>query len=141
MAKEELILIRITGEDRPGLTACIMSVLSRYDVTVLDIGQADIHSTLSLGILIRVEEDNSGYVMKELLFKASELGINIKFFPIDADDYESWVARQGKNRYIITLLGRKLSASQIEAVTQLIAAQGLNIDSIRRLSGRPQATG
>ncbi len=136
MAKEELILIRITGEDRPGLTACIMSVLSRYDVTVLDIGQADIHSTLSLGILIRVEEDNSGYVMKELLFKASELGINIKFFPIDADDYESWVARQGKNRYIITLLGRKLSASQIEAVTQLIAAQGLNIDSIRRLSGR-----
>ena len=135
MAKE-LILIRITGEDRPGLTASVMSVLSRYDVTVLDIGQADIHSTLSLGILIRVVEENSGHVMKELLFKASELGINIKFFPVDADDYEAWVKRQGKNRYIITLLGRKLSAEQIEAVTRLIAEQGLNIDSIRRLSGR-----
>ena len=135
MAKE-LILIRITGEDRPGLTASVMSALSRYDVTVLDIGQADIHSTLSLGILIRVVEENSGHVMKELLFKASELGINIKFFPVDADDYEAWVKRQGKNRYIITLLGRKLSAEQIEAVTRLIAEQGLNIDSIRRLSGR-----
>ena len=135
MAKE-LILIRITGEDRPGLTASIMSVLSRYDVTILDIGQADIHSTLSLGILIRVIEENSGHVMKELLFKASELGINIKFFPIEADDYEAWVNRQGKNRYILTLLGRKLSAAQIEAVTHLIAEQGLNIDSIRRLSGR-----
>ncbi len=135
MAKE-LILIRITGEDRPGLTASIMSVLSRYDVTILDIGQADIHSTLSLGILIRVIEENSGHVMKELLFKASELGINTKFFPVEADDYEAWVKRQGKNRYIITLLGRKLSAAQIEAVTQLIARQGLNIDSIRRLSGR-----
>ena len=135
MAKE-LILIRITGEDRPGLTASVMSVLSRYDVTVLDIGQADIHSTLSLGILIRVVEENSGHVMKELLFKACELGINIKFFPVDADDYEAWVKRQGKNRYIITLLGRKLSAEQIEAVTRLIAEQGLNIDSIRRLSGR-----
>ena len=135
MAKE-LILIRITGEDRPGLTASIMSVLSRYDVTILDIGQADIHSTLSLGILIRVIEENSGHVMKELLFKASELGINIKFFPIEADDYEAWVNRQGKNRYILTLLGRKLSAAQIEAVTCLIAEQGLNIDSIRRLSGR-----
>ena len=135
MAKE-LILIRITGEDRPGLTASIMSVLSRYDVTILDIGQADIHSTLSLGILIRVIEENSGHVMKELLFKASELGINIKFFPVEADDYEAWVKRQGKNRYIITLLGRKLSAAQIEAVTPLIAEQGLNIDSIRRLSGR-----
>ena len=135
MAKE-LILIRITGEDRPGLTASIMSILARYDVTILDIGQADIHSTLSLGILIRVLEDNSGHVMKELLFKASELGINIRFFPVDADDHEAWVKRQGKNRYILTLLGRKLSAHQIEAVTKLIADQGLNIDSIRRLSGR-----
>lgn len=135
MAKE-LILIRITGEDRPGLTASIMSILARYDVTILDIGQADIHSTLSLGILIRVLEDNSGHVMKELLFKASELGVNIGFFPVDADDHEEWVKRQGKNRYILTLLGRKLSAHQIEAVTRLIADQGLNIDSIRRLSGR-----
>lgn len=135
MAKE-LILIRITGEDRPGLTASIMSILARYDVTILDIGQADIHSTLSLGILIRVLEENSGHVMKELLFKASELGINIRFFPVDADDHEAWVKRQGKNRYILTLLGRKLSAHQIEAVTKLIADQGLNIDSIRRLSGR-----
>ncbi|MBO5750406.1 MAG: phosphoserine phosphatase SerB [Bacteroidaceae bacterium] len=135
MAKE-LILIRITGEDRPGLTASIMSILARYDVTILDIGQADIHSTLSLGILIRVLEENSGHVMKELLFKASELGINIRFFPVDADDHEAWVKRQGKNRYILTLLGRKLSAHQIEAVTRLIADQGLNIDSIRRLSGR-----
>lgn len=135
MAKE-LILIRITGEDRPGLTASIMSILARYDVTILDIGQADIHSTLSLGILIRVLEDNSGHVMKELLFKASELGVNIGFFPVNADDHEEWVKRQGKNRYILTLLGRKLSAHQIEAVTKLIADQGLNIDSIRRLSGR-----
>ena len=135
MAKE-LILIRITGEDRPGLTASIMSILARYDVTILDIGQADIHSTLSLGILIRVLEENSAHVMKELLFKASELGINIRFFPVDADDHEAWVKRQGKNRYILTLLGRKLSAHQIEAVTRLIADQGLNIDSIRRLSGR-----
>ena len=135
MAKE-LILIRITGEDRPGLTASIMSILARYDVTILDIGQADIHSTLSLGILIRVLEDNSGHVMKGLLFKASELGVNIRFFPVDADDHEAWVKRQGKNRYILTLLGRKLSAHQIEAVTKLIADQGLNIDSIRRLSGR-----
>lgn len=133
---EELILIRVTGVDRPGLTASIMSVLSKYDVAILDIGQADIHSTLSLGILIRVNEENSGHVMKELLFKVSELGINIRFFPIGAEEYEAWVGQQGKNRYILTLLGRKLSAEQIEAVTRLIAEQGLNIDSIRRLSGR-----
>ena len=49
----ELILIRITGLDRPGLTASITEILSKYDVTILDIGQADIHSTLSLGIYLK----------------------------------------------------------------------------------------
>lgn len=133
---EELIILRITGEDRPGLTASIMDILARYDVDIQDIGQADIHSTLSLGILIRVAEQNSGYVMKELLFKANELGVNIRFQPVTIEEYEAWVSRQGKNRYILTALGRRLKAKQIEAVSQLIADQGLNIDGIQRLSGR-----
>lgn len=132
----ELILIRITGVDRPGLTASITEILSKYDVTILDIGQADIHSTLSLGILFKSYEEDSGNIMKELLFKASDLGINIRFYPITVDEYENWVGMQGKNRYILTLLGRKLSAKQIAAVTRIIAGQGLNIDSIKRLTGR-----
>lgn len=135
-ANAELILIRITGEDRPGLTASVMGVLARYDVTVLDIGQADIHNTLTLGLLIRVSEENAGYVMKDLLFKATELGVNIRFYPVKNSEYEDWVNLQGKNRYILTLLGRKLSARQIEAVASVLAEQGLNIDAIKRLTGR-----
>ena len=134
--KEEQILIEITGKDRPGLTASVMEILARRDAKILDIGQADIHSTLSLGILIRIDEQNSGQVMKELLFKATELGVNIGFSPVTDDEYENWVNRQGKNRYILTVIGRTLSAKQIEAATKVIAEQGLNIDSILRLSGR-----
>ena len=131
------ILIRITGQDRPGLTASVMEILARYDTQILDIGQADIHSTLSLGILIRVDEENSGRVMKELLFKATELQVNIGFAPITDEEYEAWVGRQGKNRYILTIIGRHLAAKQIGAATKVIAEQGFNIDSILRLSGRP----
>ena len=131
------ILIRITGQDRPGLTASVMGILARYDTQILDIGQADIHSTLSLGILIRVDEENSGRVMKELLFKATELQVNIGFAPISDEEYEAWVGRQGKNRYILTIIGRHLAAKQIGAATKVIAEQGFNIDSIVRLSGRP----
>ena len=134
--KEEQILIRITGQDRPGLTASVMEILSRYDAQILDIGQADIHSTLSLGILIRIDDMHSGQVMKELLFKATELSVHIGFEPITDDQYENWVSRQGKNRYILTLIGRTLTAGQIEAATKVIASQGLNIDSILRLTGR-----
>ncbi|MBU3838692.1 MAG: phosphoserine phosphatase SerB [Candidatus Phocaeicola faecigallinarum] len=132
----ELILIRITGIDRPGLTASVTEILSKYDVTILDIGQADIHQTLSLGILFKSHETESGNIMKELLFKASELGVNIRFYPISVDEYENWVSMQGKNRYIITILGRRLTAKQISAATKIIAEQGLNIDSIKRLTGR-----
>ena len=134
--KEEQILIRITGKDRPGLTASAMEILSRYGAKVLDIGQADIHSTLSLGILIRIDDVSAGQVMKELLFKASELNVQIGFDPVTDDEYEAWVNQQGKNRYILTLIGRSLSARQIAAAAKVIAAQGLNIDSILRLTGR-----
>jgi phosphoserine phosphatase len=135
-AAQELMLVRITGADRPGLISEIMEILSAHDVHIQDIGQAVIHATLSLGILIRVNEENSGRVMKELLFKTSELGVNIKFAPITMNEYEAWVDRQGKNRYILTILGRRLEARQIGAVTQVIVKQGLNIDAVRRLSGR-----
>ena len=134
--KEEQILIRITGQDRPGLTASVMGILAKYGAQVLDIGQADIHATLSLGVLIRLDEMHSGQVMKELLFKTTELGVNIGFSPITDEEYENWVNHQGKNRYILTMIGRSLSARQIEATTKIIAQQGLNIDSILRLSGR-----
>ncbi len=133
---EEQILISITGQDRPGLTASVMGILAKYGAQVLDIGQADIHSTLSLGILMRLDEIHSGQVMKELLFKATELGVNIAFSPISDEEYEHWVNRQGKNRYILTVIGRSLSARQIAATTKIIAEQGLNIDSILRLTGR-----
>ena len=134
--KQEQILVRITGQDRPGLTASIMGILAKYNAQILDIGQADIHSTLSLGILIRMEETHSGQVMKELLFKATELGVNIGFSPISDDEYEDWVGHQGKNRYILMVMGRQLEARQIEGATRILADQGFNIDSILRLTGR-----
>lgn len=136
MAKFEQIIVRINGLDRPGLTAEIMKILARYGAQILDIGQADIHNTLSLGILIRIDEKDSGQVMKELLFKATELSVNIGFAPVSDDEYEAWVRQQGRNRYILTLVGRQLTAAQIAATSEIITRQGLNIDSILRLSGR-----
>lgn len=135
-SKCEQILVSITGQDRPGLTASVMEILARHNAQILDIGQADIHATLSLGILIRIDERQSGQVMKELLFKATELQVQIGFTPISDSEYEAWVDKQGKNRYILTLIGRSLTAEQIAAAAKIITSQGLNIDSILRLTGR-----
>ncbi|WP_243350025.1 phosphoserine phosphatase SerB [Parabacteroides sp. FAFU027] len=135
-SKNEIVLINISGEDKPGVTSSLTAILARYGAFILDIGQADIHNNLSLGILYKTESEKSGDIMKELLFKSYELGIGIKFTPISYERYERWVNMQGKNRNIITLLGRKLTAQQIAEVTSLIAEQGLNIDMIQRLTGR-----
>lgn len=134
--KPEIILISISGEDKPGVTSALTEILAKYDAFILDIGQADIHHTLSLGILFKTSGEKSGDILKDLLFKAYELGVNIKFSPISESEYNSWVGMQGKNRYIITILGRKITARQIGEVTRIVAEQGLNIDAIQRLTGR-----
>jgi len=127
---KEIFLLNISGQDKPGLTSALTDVLAQYGAKILDIGQANIHDTLSLGI------QKSAGVLKDLLFRAYELGINAKFKPITSEDYEDWVSLQGKDRYIVTLLGEKLSAEQISAVTQFVSEKKLNIDSIKRLTGR-----
>ena len=133
--KDEIILININGTDRPGVTAALTEILAKNNAVILDIGQADIHNNLSLGILFQSSEGNSGDILKELLFKSYELDVNIRFNPITEEAYNQWVSMQGKNRYIITILGRKLTARQIAGVTRIVADQDMNIDDIKRLTG------
>jgi len=133
----EIFLLSISGQDKPGLTSSLTDVLAKYGAKVLDIGQANIHDTLSLGIMFVIESGKkSAPVLKDLLFKAYELGIKAKFKPISLEDYEKWVNLQGKDRYIVTILGEKLAAEQISEVTKVISEKNLNIDSIKRLTGR-----
>ena len=134
--KDEIILININGTDRPGVTAALTEILAKNNAVILDIGQADIHNNLSLGILFQSSEGNSVDILKELLFKSYELDVNIRFNPITEEAYNQWVSMQGKNRYIITILGRKLTARQIAGVTRIVADQDMNIDDIKRLTGR-----
>jgi phosphoserine phosphatase len=134
---KEIILINITGQDKPGLTSSLTEILAQYEVAILDIGQAVIHDYLSLGILIEIPSaHSSSSILKDLLFKAHKLGIQIRFSAIDEESYTGWASGYGQERRIITLLGRKLTASQLSKVTAAIAANRLNIDVITRLSGR-----
>ena len=134
---KEIILVTVAGQDRPGLTAELTAILARYEVTVLDIGQSVIHDTVSLGMMVELPPDAAGCpVFKELLFKGHELHLNIRFTPISEEEYEQWVAAQGRPRRIVTLLGRQISSKHLARVAEVVAQQGCNIDQITRLSGR-----
>jgi phosphoserine phosphatase len=133
----QIILINVSGADKPGLTSSIADILSREQIQILDIGQAVIHDTLSLGILVEVPPGaESSPVLKDVLFRTHELGMHARFTPIDESSYMAWVAGQGKPRHIITLLARKLSAKHLARITSIISRYNMNIDRIERLSGR-----
>src|SRR5690606_17750647 len=137
----ELVLIRVTGADKPGLTSNISAILALHGVTILDIGQAEIHDSLSLGILAAIAaRAEAGSVLKDVVCRAHELGLSVRFTPVTPESYEHWVQGQGKPRHIITLLARTIEAEAIARVTAIVAAHGLNIDQINRLSGRVSLT-
>ncbi|MFQ3323060.1 MAG: phosphoserine phosphatase [Pseudomonadales bacterium] len=134
---KEIVLINVSGEDKPGLTSSITEILSQYNVSVLDIGQAVIHNTLSLGLLVEMSAaGDSSTVLKDVLFRVHELDLQARFTPVSEESYSNWVAQQGKPKHIVTLLARKINAIHISKVTTLMAAYNLNIDRIDRLSGR-----
>lgn len=135
MENAEIILANLSGEDKPGVTAALTAVLAKHNANILDIGQANIHHSLSLAIMF--EAVNAGDVIKDLLFKATEVGVIIRFSPISRERYMRWVDLQGeKNRYIVTLLGRTLTPGQISSVAQISQKYKLNIEKITRLTGR-----
>ncbi|QQN28093.1 phosphoserine phosphatase SerB [Pseudomonas syringae group genomosp. 3] len=133
----EIVLINITGVDRPGLTAAITGVLAQGGVNILDIGQAVIHDTLSFGILVEIPDTVQGSsVLKDILFTAYKLDQQVRFTAVSEEGYQHWVEGQGKARHIVTLLTRKVTAEQLQCVSAITAKYGLNIDQIDRLSGR-----
>ncbi|MCP5161081.1 MAG: phosphoserine phosphatase SerB [Hahellaceae bacterium] len=134
----EIILINVSGRDKPGLTSEITGMMAHYGVRILDIGQAVIHDHLTWGILVKIsDEATSSALLKDLLFRFHELDLHARFEPVSEEDYQLWVEGKGKARYIVTLLSRLITAEQIARVSGITAAHGLNIDNITRLSSRP----
>jgi len=131
------ILISITGMDRPGITATITKVLSKFDINVLDIGQSVIHDALSLGMMVEIpDQTNPQEVKQAIQDKITELKLTVRFVDINLESYANWVGQQGKARHIVTFLSKRITAYQISRLTRIVADNGLNIDKITRLSGR-----
>jgi phosphoserine phosphatase len=133
----EILLITISGEDQSGLTAGITAVLAEHGANILDIGQAVIHATLSMGMLVEIPRaDDAERISAAVEAHAAAHGMRARISSVSAESYAQWVQGQGRARYIITLLARKITAEQIAEVSAVVFRHGLNIDGITRLSGR-----
>jgi phosphoserine phosphatase len=130
-------LIHFSGPDKPGLTAAITRILAENAVRILDIGQAVVHENLALGMLIELEAGKEfGPLRAALHHRAHELGLLARFTPVSDEALNHWTHGLHQHHFIITVLGRSISADQLAWISASITAQGMNIDRIERLSGK-----
>lgn len=138
----EIILISFLGPDQPNQFTRLMQVLSVHSLQILDVGQAVIHNQLTLGIVVASDDQTAtALAMKDILILAHDIGLTVRFKPIAVSDYDHWVTEGGRTRYIVTALAPELTPAHLQAVTNIVSNQGFNIETVTRLSGRPQLDG
>ncbi len=133
----QIFLINISGDDRPGLMADLCEVLVSLEAQILDIGQAIIHSELALGMLVRTRQNISKDDLASIISNNSEFSaIRLTISLIDNQRYEEWVNESGKKRFILTLLSKESDSQMLRATSLLTRSHQLNIDTVRRLTDR-----
>ena len=139
---QEIILISFLGPDQPNQFTRLMQVLSVHSLQILDVAQAVIHNQLTLGIVVSSDDQTAtALAMKDILILAHDIGLTVRFKPITGTDYDQWVSEGGRTRYIVTALAPELTAEHLKQVTQIVSNQGFNIETVTRLSGRPERDG
>jgi phosphoserine phosphatase len=144
----EAVLIHFSGPDAPGLTAGVAGVLAAHNVGILDIGQAVVHETLALGMLVEIPAGADFAPVKlALQSRAHELGLQAHFKKIPRTAVKRWLSGLRSDpdgdhpgvplaHFIITVLARSVTFQQIARISAVVAAHGMNIDRIERLSGQ-----
>jgi phosphoserine phosphatase len=130
-------MLKVSGHDQVGLTAAISQILADSQVTLLDIGQSVIHDQVSLGMLVQLPAgSDQANMLKELLYQAHERNIHVRFTPVSDAAYEEWADKQGKDRFVLTILARRVTAEHLAHISKAVSDQGLNIQDMTRLTGR-----
>jgi len=126
------VLITVTGPDRPGVTATLTGILAQEGASLFDIEQVVVQGRLTLCLVVGFSGARD--LLKELLFAAKELGMDLDFKPVPAAPPASTAPSEGQ-RYVITVIGRSLGAEHLHAIASTLATARGNIEKIGRLSG------
>ena len=131
----EIVLIDLTGEGRPGLTAAVAAAMLQPGVKILDISQAVAHRTIILSLVLQVlEAEQAGPVYRDMQRVAQSFNLQLQFSTLSELDYRQRAAEQGGSEYILSLMARQISAEQLHRVASILANYGLKIEQIKRLS-------
>ena len=127
---KNLLMVVVSGHDRPGITATFSRILYEHNIEVVDIEQASLQNLLGLYMLLDMSGAKSATdsVVKDLLFEASQLKVtlNFRFF----SPGEMQVLNQ-KSLYVLTYFGGIRALAEL---SQILGEEGVNIEAISSLS-------
>ncbi len=127
--ERQTLLVQITGEDRPGISAGLLGVLDSIGATIDDMEQVVIRGRLTLGALVSLPGGRDA--VKELLMFSWEQKLHVEFEVVEE------TASMIEPAHVVTVVGATVSASELRLVADAIADGGGNIDRIVRLSRQP----
>lgn len=132
----EAVLLHFSGADALGLTAELAGILARHNAEFLDIGQAVVHESLALGMLVRIGQQERGTLEAEVRERAVALGLQVRVTSVADDELAHWMSTFEQQHFIVTVLGRSITAEQLARVSNILVEHAMNIDRIERLSGQ-----
>jgi phosphoserine phosphatase len=130
---QRLILLTMTGPDRPGIIAAVTGQIAEAGARIRDIEQTVTHTLLSLSIVIDFptgESDNKPLI-KELLYLAKETGLDLDFSVLGEADYRR---KSTRDAHVVTMMGGEVNALAIAQVGKILAGYGVNIERISKLN-------
>jgi phosphoserine phosphatase len=132
---KQLVLVTVTGMDKPGITHNLMSIISESQAKILDMGQSVTHGLLSLSILLDVDHDEDSPLLKDLLFSAKkmELTLDFKVLSDDISDARSF----DKERFVLSCVGQShITPAFMRDITAILSKNKMNIMRIDNMNSR-----
>jgi phosphoserine phosphatase len=130
------VLVTVTGPDHPGITAALAGVLAEKEARLLDIEQVVVQGQLTLCLLVGFEPGVSKgeSALKDLLFTAKRMGLDLSFRVLDNREGNSQVPPAASARFAVTAIGDGLDAAGVQLLAEVLAKAEANIETIQRLS-------
>ncbi|MEU3023098.1 phosphoserine phosphatase SerB [Nocardiopsis alba] len=141
MSDESTLLVTMTGHDRPGISARLLSTLSVFPVTIVDLEQVVLGGRLVLGTVLEVDERVAPGVSHRRVYEEVRSALDKTAIDLEMDveyaDGNGRVNASGEERLHVTVLASPLRPGALGAIASCVARSGANIDRIERLSAYP----
>ncbi|MGW4246389.1 phosphoserine phosphatase SerB [Nocardia sp. NPDC004722] len=130
-ASDTTVLVTVTGPDKPGVTSVLLAALANNGVSLLDVEQVVIRGRLTLGVLVSCPSDPEA-LQDQLEDAMASIGMEV-----DVAIGASAVSGAKLSTHAVVVLGSPVTARAFSAIARKLAAQRVNIDSIRGIADYP----